>query len=148
MKKLYFFILSILLLNSCCKGDNENNGLIVASFLDSFQGYCYGYIPHTACIRKQSEFERIINQDSLRFCTNFKFPEIDFNKNSILINYKEDQAISTFSRHVSVDSLTKEITYLVSVNRLNCRCFDLCQSSNYNIILVPKVDSTFKVIYK
>ncbi len=143
-------IFIILILTSCCNKSDENYG-IIQNNLDIDGYYISTYdclnLPDTACIRNSDQYNEVFSVTGTDSdCKNIKIPDVDFSEYSILINHKEESGKIFFQRTVSVDSLNKIITYLITTE--GCPVITDYRTDSYNIVLVPKIGEDYSVEYK
>ena len=149
---LRIFIISFigLVMYSCCNESDENSGIIHSDLsIDGFYIVTYDCLnlPDTACIRDENQYNeifRIIGTDS--DCGKIIMPEIDFAKYSILINHKSGGGKHFYHRTVNVDSTAKIVTYLITSE--SCPVFTDYETDSYNLVLVPKIGTDYKIDYK
>jgi len=153
MKKSVLFcsVLMIALLNSCCTQDNLNYGLIVSdleipNFNQNNDDGCYN-IPDTLCIKDDETYRKTFARISFTSdCNTLTLPPVDFSEYSILIYKRLVRANARFHRNVIVDTHNRVIVYTITTS--NCFCADVCETFSYNIVLIPKLEQGYKVIYK
>lgn len=142
------FIL-LLTSNSCCNENDENSGIILSDYkigTDYFYPY-YLITPDTACIRDDLTYRtKFVIDTTCNNCKNVTLPEIDFSKVSLLVNRKTIHGRTYFHRDVTVDSISKIITFQITTT--GCYCPDKCESLDLNIVIVPKISDDYKIIYK
>jgi len=140
----------LLLNNSCCNEKNENSGIIISDYKIEEADYFYpSYLitPDTACIRDDISYRtKIVIDTSYNSYKNLTLPVIDFSKVSLLVNRKFPNGRIFFQRSVYVDSVSKTVTFQITTT--SCYCPDKCESLDLNIVIVPKISSDYKIIYK
>lgn len=149
--KFNIVVLCLLILQSCvCNKHNTNSGIIESDF-NFTNGYANPVecltMADTLCIRDDSTYKNLFKIDYYNpNCKFLHLPTIDFDKNSILVFNANLRGNLYYHRDVNVDSIHKIVTYQIKVS--NCFCYDVCESPDLNIVIVPRIDKTYKVIYK
>ena len=149
--KHYIVFLCFCILQSCaCNKHNSNSGIIESDF-NFTNGYANPIeclkIADTLCIRDDSTYKNIFKIDYYNSnCKDLYLPKIDFDKNSILVYNTQERGNLYFNRNVLVDSIHKIVTYNIKTS--SCYCYDVCESPELNIVIVPRIDKSYKVIFK
>jgi hypothetical protein len=142
-------LILIFIVLSCCHEQNDSSGVIVSDYKigDYYEGIECLETPDTACIRDESTYKAMFILDTTsNNCKGLTLLNVDFTKYSILINHKQNGGRIFFHRNVTVDSVNKLVTFQITTT--SCFCPDKCVNTDLNIVLVPKIDKTFKIIYK
>ena len=136
------FTLLSLIIESCCDENDSYSGVIISVIDLDFINYTNLNLPHTGCIQTDSSYKSLVTEPSLWD----EMPLVDFTKQSVLINYKHVNNRIFCDRNVIIDSIKKNVTYTVFAE--SCNCMDKCKNYDYNIVIVPKIGSDFKILYK
>lgn len=147
-----FFILNmlIILISSCCDEKDSSSGSISSDVeIKNYQHWenynCYKF-NDCLSVLDDSTFKSIFRKDSSNNdCKDLELPTIDFSKFSLLVYKKFDNSRLYYHRSVYIDHQNKVVTY--SISTTNCFCADVCESSSLNMVLIPKIDSTYKVVF-
>ena len=145
---IFIILLALIMtVSSCCDENDSSKGAIIEDIdLDYLQFQCIGELD-TMVIRDDSTYKAVFAIDSnKKDCKKLRFPEIDFNMNSVLIFPKMESGRYYFHRNVEIDSSNKEAIY--SITTTSCHCIDKCLSDNPNIVIVPKIEDDYIVKFE
>jgi len=119
--------------------------LQISDFDEVHDVSCYN-IPDTLCIRDDATYRKTFARISFTSdCSTLTLPPVDFSEYSILIYKRYEHGNVRFHRNVIVNTHNKVVVYTITTR--NCYCADACRTVSYNMVLVPKVEQGYKVIY-
>ncbi|MCK5781748.1 MAG: hypothetical protein KAH10_04125 [Flavobacteriales bacterium] len=153
MKKLIYLSLLVFISSSCsrsqeddCPNKNKDEGLISS---DVYFGSCsYNLDEKTFVVQDIDEYDALTQkiEEGKVGTSNCDFPEIDFEKYTLLGNYGEATGcVINFNRNVVADSTSKKIDYIVSPE--GCGDCEMLGFS-YNFVLVsPKISDDYEILF-